>query len=293
MRNYRIFLSVILIFSLVYFNCSNQKRKINSFNLVEFAESERQWTGVAVSKEGRIFVNYPRWSADVPVSVAEILESGEIKPYPDEKWNNWAAEKLVEEYFVCVQSVYVDDKNFLWILDPGMVAGKGVVEKSAKLLKVDLTTDEIIEKIYFDSETALQMSYLNDVRIDTKKDFAYITDSGTGAIVIVNLKTGKSRRVLSEHPSTKSEDVVLTIEGIQWLYPGGRKPQIHSDGIALDKNREYLYYQALTGHSLYRIKTEYLLDVSLSESELGEKVELITKSGPADGIAFGPDGDFI
>lgn len=31
------------------------------FELVEVAQSDRQWTGVAVSKEGRIFVNYPRW----------------------------------------------------------------------------------------------------------------------------------------------------------------------------------------------------------------------------------------
>ena len=33
--------------------------------LVTVAESERLWTGVAVSGGGRIFVNYPRWSHDI------------------------------------------------------------------------------------------------------------------------------------------------------------------------------------------------------------------------------------
>ena len=32
----------------------------------------RQATGVAVSPTGRVFVNFPRWEQDVPISVAEV-----------------------------------------------------------------------------------------------------------------------------------------------------------------------------------------------------------------------------
>ncbi len=32
--------------------------------LKEIARSDKLWTGVAVSREGRIFVNYPRWSPE-------------------------------------------------------------------------------------------------------------------------------------------------------------------------------------------------------------------------------------
>lgn len=43
-------------------------------------------------------------------------------------------------------------------------------------------------------------------------------------------------------------------------------PQIASDGIALDTKNGYLYYHALTGHTLYRIKTSYLTDENPSKS---------------------------
>ena len=53
------------------------------------ASSTRLWTGVAVSREGRVFVNYPRWSDDVPLSVAE-LKDGEPVAFPSAEWNRWA-----------------------------------------------------------------------------------------------------------------------------------------------------------------------------------------------------------
>ena len=95
------------------------------------------------------------------------------------------------------------------------------------------------------------MSYLNDIRVDTKSGYAYIIDSGLGAIVVINLKTGECRRTIAEHTSTKAVDIKLKIEGTEWNH------QIHSDGIALDTKGEYLYYQALTGYSIYRIHTKW------------------------------------
>ena len=59
----------------------------------------------------------------------------------------------------------------------------------------------------------------------------------------------------------------------------------------MDHDGKYLYYQALTGNSLYRIETRWLRDDTLSDETLGEKVEMVGKPGPADGIMFGVDGD--
>jgi hypothetical protein len=52
--------------------------------LQEVATFDHQVTGVTVSEEGRIFVNFPRWSEDVPVSVAEVMKEGSIKPHPND-----------------------------------------------------------------------------------------------------------------------------------------------------------------------------------------------------------------
>jgi sugar lactone lactonase YvrE len=263
----------------------NCQQKQASYELIEIAQSDRLWTGVAVSKEGRIFVNYPRWSPNPGVSVAEINPSGEATAYPAKQWNEWDLKTSPEDYLVCVQSVYIDKNNYLWILDTGLDVRQGIIEKGPKLLKVNLQTNQVEQKILVNPSAAPPMSYLNDIRVDTKSDYAYITDSGLGAIVVINLKTEEARRTLTEHSSTKAEGITLTVEGKEW------NRQIHSDGIALDGKGEYLYYQALSGYSLYRIHTKWLKNNSLTEEKITAKVELLGKPGAADGIAFGIDGN--
>jgi sugar lactone lactonase YvrE len=258
-------------------------------NLELVAESERRWTGVAVSRQGRTFVNFPRWSAEVPVSVAEWVE-GELQPYPSEEWNRWSPEIDPGERFVCVQSVTVDDEGFLWVLDPANPWMQGVIEGGPKLVKIDLERDEVVRVFRFDSKVAPSGSYLNDLRVDTATGTVYLTDSGTGALVVLDEATGGSRRVLAAHPSTLAEEIRITIGGRGWVTPDGSTPRVHADGIALSPDRRYLYYQALTGRSLYRVPTEALRDSERSPEELGQLVEKVAESGVADGIAFGPGG---
>ncbi len=260
--------------------------------LVEVAVSKRQWTGVAVSKTGRIFVNYPYWKGDsIPFSVAELKHNSMVKPYPDEEWNTWKSGDSADlNHFACAQSVYVDDKDYLWVLDPANPRLEGVIPGAAKLVKIDLKTDTVAQIYHFDDKAAPRGSYLNNVRIDTKNDFAYMTDSAMGAIVVLNLKTGESRRMLAHHPSVKSEDIILSINGKKWLYPDGSKPKVHSDGISLSPDGVYLYYQPLTGRHLYRIKTEYLRNPDFTIEEVADAVELMGRTGAADGMIFGSNG---
>jgi len=255
--------------------------QVNTFELEAIAYSEYKWTGVGVSNGGRKFVNFPRWLT-IPFSVAEIVDS-QLVPYPNEEWNNWGSSTPPQDHFVCVQSVYIDKENYLWILDPASIGGS-VVQGGAKLLKIDLSTDSIIQIIYFDDEIAPAQSYLNDIRVDTEEDYAYITDSGIGAIIIVDLNTGESRRLLASHFSTKAENISLIINGQTINFV------VHSDGLALSNDRNYLYYKALTGYSLYRINTQSLKDTLLTNEELEQEVEFLSETIPCDAIEFDPDG---
>jgi sugar lactone lactonase YvrE len=241
-----------------------------------------------MSRDGRLFVNFPRWSPDVPVSVAELV-NGELVPYPDVGRNSWSPDGDVQEQFVCVQSVVADGEGSLWVLDPASPGLAGVVAGGAKLMQFDLETNELVRVFRYAEPIIKPSSYLNDVRIDLEAGVAYITDSGDGALVVTDLESAESRRLLDDHPSTQAEDVVLTIEGEQWL-PGGGKPQVHADGIALSPDRRFLYYQALTGRTLYRVSTEALRNSALSAEELGEGVEVMGTTGAADGLIFGTDG---
>jgi len=259
--------------------------------LESVASSSVLWTGVAVAQDGRIFANFPRMDTDtIPYSVAEVSGT-QATPFPDANWNTWNRSLPAQDHFVCVQSVIVDDENFLWVLDPASPQMRGVVPGGAKLLKFNLATRQLVQRITFDETVVYPTSYLNDVRVDTQRDFAYITDSNQGAIIVVNLTTGRSRRLLGRHPSTKSENLILTVEGRIWRNQTGELPSFDADGIALTPNRDYIYYQALTGRTLYRIATAALQDESLTNAQLVQRIETIGTGSPTDGMLFDRNGN--
>jgi sugar lactone lactonase YvrE len=265
--------------------------------LVQVAESPRQWTGVAVSHAGRIFVNFPRWSNDVPTSVAELrpqpsagfsLARPPLVPidYPDPSFQRWTADGSVEPRlaFVCVQSVVVDDQDFLWVVDAGAPMMKEVIPGAAKVVKIDLASNQIVRVYPFEPPHILGNSYLNDIRIDTARQVAYLTDSGAGALLLLNLKDGSIRRRLADHSSTRSTAQVPVINGQPWRREG-KTPDIHADGIALSPDGKYLYYHALTASNLYRIPTDLLLS-DADPATLNRAVEPLGRTGPTDGMAY-------
>lgn len=253
------------------------------------AEFEHQVTGVTVSPSGRIFVNFPRWTEDAPVSVAELLPDGLLRPYPDERWNAWRNAKKDEmdaaSHWVCVQSVVVDRQGNLWVLDPAAPAQDRVVPGGPKLVRIN-PSDQVVQTIAFDEAVAPQGSYLNDVRFSPDGSHAYITDSGArGALVVVDLASGKARRVLDGHPSTQPEkDVQIQVDGEVLRRSDGRGVEFSADGIALSGDGAWLYWQAIKGRTLYRIATSALRDADLAPEQLGRRVERVGDNGPADGL---------
>ncbi len=247
----------------------------------------QQVTGVTVSADGRLFVNFPFWSDDHTTSVAEIVH-GKPQPYPEEAWN--AKHGPAGSRWVCVQSVVVDDQNALWVLDPASPKTEAVVPGGPKLVKIDLKSNKVVQTIPFDEKIAPERSYLNDVRIDTRTGHAFITESGTGALIVVDLKAGRARRLLAESPTTKLEPgATITVDGMKIIDPKtGQAPAFQADGIALDKKGGWLYFHALTAVSLYRIKTDDLLDESLTPAQLAAKVERLGSTPKPDGMLEGP-----
>jgi sugar lactone lactonase YvrE len=258
--------------------------------LQQVASFDHQVTGVAVARDGRIFVNFPRWTEDAPVSVAEVMRDGSIRPYPDDAWNSWRNARKDEvsaaDHWVCVQSVVVDQRGDLWVLDPAAPAQGYVVPGGPKLVRIDLRTNAPSKTIRFGEEVAPQGSYLNDVRFSPDGRHAFITDSGAkGAIVVVDLDSGEARRVLDGHPSTQPEkDVVVKTDGQELRRPDGRGVEFAADGIALGANGDQLYWQAIKGKTLYRVPTAALLDAKAGAQELAAKVEVAGENGPADGL---------
>ncbi|WP_277978923.1 SMP-30/gluconolactonase/LRE family protein [Sphingomonas phyllosphaerae] len=258
--------------------------------LEQVASFEHQVTGVTVSTDGRIFVNFPRWTEDAPISVAEVTRDGRIRPYPDGEWNAWRNARKNQmsagDHFVCVQSVVADARGNLWVVDPAAPATAAVVQGGPKLVRIDLKTNKVAQVIRFDEIVAPQGSYLNDVRFSPDGHHAYLTDAGAkGALVVVDLQTGKARRVLDGHPSTQPEkDVVVKTDGRELRRPDGRWVEFAADSIALSPDGRTLFWKALTGRTLYRISTEALNDPRLSKDTLEARVQSAGVTEPTDGL---------
>ena len=256
--------------------------------------SGRQWTGVAVSKTGRVFVSYPRWESAYVNAVEEIKGDGARVAFPNADWNAWKPETgaAAGAHFVCVQSVYVDAKDRLWILDPGAPKLGEIVPGAPKLVCVDLGINEVV-RIYAMGEAAPRGSYLNDVRIDAARDAAYITDSGRGAIVVVDLKTGAARRVLDGAPCVRAEaDVVPEVEGRELKMASTGEPlRVNSDGIALSRDGQWLYWQALTGRTLWRAPAAALRDAAMTTEQVAAKVENLGQTVVTDGMEIDERGN--
>jgi sugar lactone lactonase YvrE len=262
-------------------------------------------TGVTVSyKEGRIFVNFPRWGDDVPFTVAEIID-GQTVPYPDITFNQTNAQDL-SAALVSVQSVVVDPANRLWILDTGSPMFQPTRYGGPKLVCVDLKTNQLVKKILFPQDVALPTTYLNDMRFDLRhhsEGIAFITDSaqkGSNGIIVVDLASGESWRRLNDHPSTKAEELenfLPIVEGRPFLVKQQQNGSIKqganmgSDGIAISATGERLYYCPLGSRKLYSVSTEALADRSRDDQYVARTVkDEGDKGGASDGLESDAEG---
>jgi sugar lactone lactonase YvrE len=250
-----------------------------------FRDDTFQLTGVTVSRTGRVFVNYPRWSDVYLNAVVEVLPDGTSRPFPDETWNRWDRKPgSARDHFVCIQSVVVDSSDALWVLDPAAPMLTTPVPNGPKLVKIDLATNRVVQVIPFGADVVHPDSYLNDVRVDVERHVAYITDSGAGGIVVVDLASGRAHRTLDGHPSVKADPSVrIVIDGKPVLDAQGKPPQFNSDGIALSANGEYLYYQPITANSLYRVRTDVLRS-GQHGTDVAAAVERYASTFPVDGL---------
>ncbi len=150
-------------------------------------------------------------------------------------------------------------------------------------MRIDLNTNAVVQVIAVDTTAAPAGSYMNDVRFSPDDHFAYITDSGAkGAIIVVDLKSGRAHRVLDGAPSTQfDKTVVVHTDGHPLRQPDGRGPQFAADGIALSADGQTLYWQALTGKTLYSLPTEVLNDPARAQFA---SPTVVGTTHPADGL---------
>ena len=96
--------------------------------------------------------------------------------------------------------------------------------------------------------------------------------------------------MLDGHPSTQFDpDVVVTTDnGKAVRRPDGRGATFAADGIAVSGDGKTLYWQALTGTTLYKIPTAVLNDARKKSDDVERAVEKVGENGVSDGLIIDP-----
>jgi len=251
--------------------------------LVRVAASDFLLNGVAVSPRGRVFASFPRWtSLDAP-SVMEALPDGSFRPYPGNDWNAWRPGGPHHDRIVSTHAVYADASNHLWIVDDAAPRVAPAVAGAAKLVCIDLATDRVSRVYPLGGDILPEGTMIGHVRVDAR--FAYVTEAHHGAIVVVDLDTGRARKLLEHDRSTRADaSIVPVIEGRELRRKTGEVPLLHVDLLELSADAKWLYFMPLFGPVLRRIETKYLHDATLSESEVAARVEDVVRVPPLAGI---------
>jgi sugar lactone lactonase YvrE len=257
--------------------------------LIEVASfGQNQPIGVTVApKTNRLFVSFPRTEPYL-YGLTEIV-NGQRVPYPDAEWNKVDTAQT-ETHFVNVQDLYADYQNNLWVLDSAPGGGAAVIGDSKnkggkfKLLKISLD-DNKVQKVYTFDDLPKEKSALNDMVIDNSRQLAYLSDPGLHAIIILDLQTGKSRAVLKDDKSTLAEPgFKLHLDGKDVVDSNGNPFVSNVNGIALTSDARWFYFRAINQTKLYRIATEYLANITLTDADLSSKVELVAETGICHGM---------
>ena len=250
-------------------------------------------SGIAVTPDGRIFVGFPRHADDHAGPTLGELRDGKLVPYPDAAVslpsNRPAAERLVS-----VHGMTTDSRGRLWLIDDGKRAGQPIPDGAAKVVGIDPATNRIFASVVLHAPALLPDSHMNDLRVDLthgSAGTAYVTDSSFGtspALVVIDLASGRQRRVLEHDVSTRAEaGFMAIIEGQPLRYDPKNQafPVGGADGVTLSPDSSRLYFAPLTSRRLYSIATATLADFSSSDATLTAAVRDEGEKGFADGLA--------
>ncbi|HXO72153.1 MAG TPA: L-dopachrome tautomerase-related protein [Bradyrhizobium sp.] len=232
---------------------------------------------IAITPDNQIiFSHHPFFSPDV--RVAKLTSSTTFQPFPNADWNT--PRKGTDHYLDNVLGLRSDENGIVWIIDMGFRT-----RITPKLVGWNTRTDKL-ERIYYMPEPITRGgSQPQDIVIDQKNRKFYIADEDIGpggdgshaAIIIIDMDTGRARRVLDGDKSTVPENVPITVDGKDLTVPGKDGTptiiKVGCDGITMDVRSEWVYFAPLNGRSLYRIRVADLNDEKLAPPELSAKVE--------------------
>lgn len=245
----KVLLTSIILVSALFSNSVDVVKTVATFD-------ERP-ANLTISKEGRIFVSmHPL--INPTIKLIELSAMGSKNVYPNKEYslgNNSIIGATI--------AVKVDSKGNLWVLDLG----------KKQFIIWDTIKNKLKNIIKIPSNVLTKASFLQDFVLDEKRNRAIIADMTQGdlkskpepAFVVVNIKTGLSKRFAQAHKSMMPD------------FDGG----FALNPIAIDPEFNWVYYGAIHGKKIYRIPASSFD----SEKNVIKNIKEYAPKSYSDGIA--------
>jgi sugar lactone lactonase YvrE len=240
---------------------------------------------VTVTDDKRIIMSLHQFYAP-KYTVVELKKDQSLVPFPNNELSSHESQASLK--LDSVLGIRSDKNGIVWMLDNGM---RSTV--TPKLVGWDIKTNKLHQEIKLPVPISAKDSFVNDFAVDTKHNHIFISDPAGGAnaaIIVVNLKTGATRRVLEGDKSVIPENIDLIIDNmpIQIKDKSGKlfRPHLGVNPITEDLDNEWVYYGPMSGHSLYRIKADDLADEKLDAKTLASRVQRYSDKPICDGITI-------
>ena len=241
-------------------------------NLEQIAESpDFLWNGVACTSQGDLFASFPAWLGRSP-GVMQVHRNGQLRPFPGNAWNEWEPGKDPATCFVDVNSICLDGKGSLWIVDAAAPYFGSAIEGGVKLVEVDIALRATKRVVVFDRKDAHPGTRLAHMRFH--KNHAFLVESKEASIFVIDLRTNRYKRVLIGHPLLRCDPADIPVIEGHTVELHGQPMYFHSDLIELGSRPDEILFMCLFGRKIFSIGAETLTDFALSDAEIASQVTI-------------------
>ncbi|XP_065331594.1 protein yellow-like [Cloeon dipterum] len=250
------------------FKYASPKARAEAISSGEFNPSDVHVAGVHVAGN-RVFLSMPRWKPKgIPATLAFVEYPSRdaappLTPYPD-----WASQKVGQcQGLTSVFRVTTDECGRLWVLDTGIASSiqhEYTRVCPAKVLTFDLKTDKLVNTFILKDEEAVRNESLPvNIKVEYPKGtcgspkdaFLYIADTASFAIIVADLSSGQSWRIIQKtvlpdpeastfHVGKKTFETMNGIMGMALSAPG--------------KGDRTLYFSSMSSFKQHWVKTSVL-----------------------------------
>ena len=282
--------SALALATLMSFNAAHAS---NNIEVVAQFDGTRPGN-LTVTPEGRIIVSMQ--PLDAPeFRVVELMANGSLKPFPTRDWADGPEKGKVG--LSSVIGVDTTAEGVVYILDMGSETAP------AQIVAWDSVKNHLVKTIEIDKKAIVANSFLQDFALDTKRNMMYIADTTLGnlvgesksAFVVVDLETGRARRVLEAQAELMSPKQKLVINGslMSAKHADGSKEAIYFglNPITIDAQNKWVYFGTVNGDKIYRIPASVLADEKASVKKQVSSIEFFSDKKPSDGMIIGPKGN--